>query len=71
MKKREATLIKTSALVSSMGKELEELEILFNFQYDSPGNLKEKLAASRRARMVLKKCRQHQKVIAGLLDKLS
>ena len=58
---------KLARLFQSLEEELNELESSFNLQFDSTASLRDKLAASRRARIALKKSRRLRKLIAESL----
>lgn len=70
MKKTAATLKRTAELAESLEARLNELETLYDLQFESAANLRDKLTASKRMRTVLKQCRRLQQLIAESLAKL-
>jgi hypothetical protein len=54
-------------LFQSLEEELNELESSFNLQFDSTASLPDKLAASKRARLALRKSRKLRELIAECL----
>ena len=58
---------KLARLFQALEEELNELESSFNLQFDSTASLPDKLAASKRARLALRKSRKLRELIAECL----
>ena len=65
---REKTSTKIARLLQLLDEELRELESAFNLQFDSASSLRDKLAATKRARSALKESRRLRDLIADSLN---
>ena len=68
MKREDARIEKVTKLLLALDQPLNELESALHLQFDSTANLYDKLAASKRARSAVRKCRRFRNLIAQALE---